>query len=189
LNKNQLSKTFLKILLLFFVFILLVKSLHPRVLVSIIFSCFVCSNKSCSNSFSANFDRFHASNDSKTSSSAINVDPFQTVDPFASQSDIGSPTTLTNNDWFQSSNNVTTTTNDPFLSKTDNSVKNKSSLSKKPSTLVDPWGSSTPNKNGNGWTPLNNGNSGTVQYRALYDYKPERNDEMAMSIGDVITVS
>jgi len=137
---------------------------------------------------SANFDRFHASNDSKTSSSAINVDPFQTVDPFASQSDIGSPTTLTNTDWFQSSNNGPAN-NDPFHSKTDNSLKTKSSLSKKPSTLVDPWGSSTANKNGNGWVPFNNENSNTIQYRALYDYKAERNDEMAMSIGDIITVS
>jgi len=29
----------------------------------------------------------------------------------------------------------------------------------------------------------------TSQYRALYDYIPERSDEMAISAGDIITVS
>jgi len=44
------------------------------------------------------------------------VDPFQTVDPFASQSDIGS--TTENNNWFQpSTNDETSTTVDPFLPK------------------------------------------------------------------------
>jgi hypothetical protein len=136
---------------------------------------------------SANSDRFHASNDFNTPSSAIDVDPFQTVDPFASQSDIGSPTTLTNTDWFQSSNNGTIN-NDPFRPKTDNSRKTKPSLPKN-SLPIDPWGGSTTNNNGNGWAQFNNGNSGAIQYRALYDYKPEHADEMAMSIGDVITVS
>jgi hypothetical protein len=90
--------------------------------------------------FSANFDQFNAnmsSNDlnnqssdlssslpvapTATSSSpttTVDVDPFQTVDPFASQSDIGS--TTSNTDWFQPSNNQTTsTTVDPFLPKTE----------------------------------------------------------------------
>ncbi len=40
------------------------------------------------------------------------------MDPFASQSDIGS--TTANNDWFQPTNNENTpTTVDPFLSKTE----------------------------------------------------------------------
>jgi len=149
----------------------------------------------------ANYDQFHSSNNfnATTSSlslaprSSINVDPFQTVDPFASQSDIGSPTTLTNNDWFQSANNGTNI-NDPFVSKNDISPKNKKTAPKKTSTTIDPWGGSTTTNNGNGWAQFNstassNGNSGTVQYRALYDYKPERSDEMAMVMGDVITVS
>ncbi len=147
------------------------------------------------NYFSATFDQIHASNDFHTPPAAITVDPFQTVDPFASQSDIGSPTTtITNNDWFQSSNSGTTITNDPFLSKNDISSKNKKTAPKKISN-IDPWGGSTATNNGNGWTPFStsNGNSssnsGAIQYRALYDYKPERSDEMAMSIGDIITVS
>lgn len=120
--------------------------------------------------------------------SAITVDPFQTVDPFASQSDIGSPTTIANNDWFQTQNNGTTN-NDPFLSKTDVSSKDKKDLSKKTSIISTQNGSRT-NTNGNNWTPFNNTNSSnTVQYRALYDYKPERPDEIPMSMGDVITVS
>jgi hypothetical protein len=46
----------------------------------------------------------------------VDVDPFQTVDPFASQSDIGS--TTANNDWFQPANNDdTSTTVDPFVPK------------------------------------------------------------------------
>jgi hypothetical protein len=30
---------------------------------------------------------------------------------------------------------------------------------------------------------------GTIQYRALYDYAPLRPDEIAISAGDIITVS
>ncbi len=85
--------------------------------------------------FSANFDQFNtntSTNDlssdpssplpvvptAATSSSppTIDVDPFQTVDPFASQSDIG--TTTANTNWFQPPNNENTpTTVDPFLAK------------------------------------------------------------------------
>ena len=62
------------------------------------------------------------SNDQSTtavtsSSPTVNVDPFQIVDPFASQSDVGS--TTANNDWFQPPNNENTTateTVDPFVS-------------------------------------------------------------------------
>jgi hypothetical protein len=156
---------------------------------------------------SAKFDQFRASNDFNTqsssfpvapslssfpvapSSSAIHDDPFQTVDPFASQSDLGSPTTLTNNDWYQPSTNGPT--NDPFVSKTK---KNAPVITTKQTPAVDPWGGSTSTTNGNSWAPFTsstNGNSstGTVQYRALYDYAPERADEMAMSVGDIITVS
>ncbi len=148
------------------------------------------------NYFSANYDQFRDFT-APTSLSAIAVDPFQTVDPFASQSDIGSPSTLTNSDWFQSSNHGTIP-NDPFLSKTEMSPINKKIAPKKTST-IDPWGGSTTTtstNHGNGWAqfnsnPSSNGNSssGLTQYRALYDYKPERADEMAMSSGDVITVS
>jgi hypothetical protein len=89
---------------------------------------------------SANFDQFNtntSSNDlnnqssdlssslpvvptaaTSSSSPTIDVDPFQTVDPFASQSDIGA--TTANTDWFQPSNNENTPTAvDPFLSKTE----------------------------------------------------------------------
>ncbi|CAF1464097.1 unnamed protein product [Adineta steineri] len=46
----------------------------------------------------------------------VDVDPFQTVDPFASQPDIDS--TTANNDWFQPSTDITnSTTVDPFLPK------------------------------------------------------------------------
>lgn len=65
-------------------------------------------------------------------------------------------------------------------------------MSKKPTT-IDPWGGSTAASNGNGWAQFNNttsnGNSSAVQYRALYDYKPKRSDEIAMTMGDIISVS
>jgi hypothetical protein len=77
------------------------------------------------------------------------VDPFQTVDPFASQSDIGTPTVLTNTDWFQSSNNGTIA-HDPFVSKNEISTKKK-----EPAPKADPWGGSTNTNNGNSWTPFN----------------------------------
>ncbi|CAF1069901.1 unnamed protein product [Adineta steineri] len=177
------------------------------------------SNKIASPTTFFNYDQLHASNNSNsipspfptTPSSAIDVDPFQTVDPFASQSDIGSPTAIiTNNDWFQSTNNGTTTTNDPFLSKTENTPKNdkftpKSNVKQIPA--VDPWGTSTSTNNGNNWAAFNNTNSpfgttndwpqaptngnsssDTVQYRALYDYVPERPDEIAITAGNIITV-
>ena len=143
-------------------------------------------------SCSAKYDQFHDFNaPSLAPPSAISVDPFQTVDPFASQSDIGSPTTLTNSDWFQSSNNGPPI-NDPFFAKNEISPKNKKSALKKNST-IDPWDGSTTNTNGNGWaqftSPTSNGNSSVIEYRALYDYKPERDDEMGMTVGDVIIVS
>jgi hypothetical protein len=78
------------------------------------------------------------------------------VDPFASQSDIGSPTIITNSDWFPSSNNGTST-NDPFLSKTEISSKNKKLAPRaniKQTSSVDPWGGSTTTNNGNGWKPF-----------------------------------
>ena len=54
-----------------------------------------------------------------SSSPTIDVDPFQTVDPFAAQSDIGA--TTANTDWFQPSDNNQhiPTAVDPFLSKTE----------------------------------------------------------------------
>lgn len=151
----------------------------------------------CKHFFSANFDQSHAFNDFKASTfappSVIDVDPFQTVDPFASASDLGSPSSpSTNNDWFQSTNNHTSTITDPFASKTENSPKAKATMPKKPTT-IDPWGGSTAASNGNGWAQFNNttsnGNSSAVQYRALYDYKPKRSDEIAMTMGDIISVS
>ncbi|CAF1269575.1 unnamed protein product, partial [Rotaria sp. Silwood1] len=175
----------------------------------------------------ANYDQFYPKNDLNaqshsfpvaSSSTAIDVDPFQTVDPFASQSDIGLPTALTNNDWFQSSNNGITK-NDPFISKNEISPKPKKTAPKvniKQTSTVDPWGGSTiTNTNhGNDWTSFNKNNnsisssfgttnewpqlsstisngsssSGIIQYRALYDYIPQRSDELAMSVGDIITI-
>ncbi|CAF3749768.1 unnamed protein product [Rotaria sp. Silwood1] len=146
----------------------------------------------------ANYDQFHAN-----ISSNIDVDPFQTVDPFASQSDIGSSTTT--NDWFQSSNNVPTT-NYPFGSKIE-FPNTKNTAPKAKSSSVDPWSGTTTtttttitNKNGNIWTPFNttndesqnvfneNSSSGTIRYQALDDYKSERSDDMSMSTGDIMTV-
>ncbi|CAF5032282.1 unnamed protein product, partial [Rotaria sp. Silwood1] len=141
----------------------------------------------------ANYDQFHAN-----ISSNIDVDPFQTVDPFASQSDIGSSTTT--NDWFQSSNNVPTT-NYPFGSKIE-FPNTKNTAPKAKSSSVDPWSGTTTtitNKNGNIWTPFNttddesqnvyneNSSSGTIRYQALDDYKSERSDDMSMSTGDIMT--
>lgn len=151
------------------------------------------------NSFSANDHQSHAFNDFNASNiappSSLDVDPFQTVDPFASQSDLGSPNgNLTTHDWFQpTANNNSPTTTDPFASRTtENSLKSKTTVPKKPTT-IDPWGGPVAASNGNGWAQFNsassNGSSSLVQYRALYDYKPDRSDEMAMVTGDVISVS
>jgi hypothetical protein len=118
------------------------------------------------NYFSAKYDRRHASNDSNTisssfpiaSPSAIDVDPFQTVDPFASQSDIGSSA---NNEWYQPSTNGAST-NDPFPSKAEIPPKNKTIPSKpniKQTPAADPWGGSTNTNNGNGWAAFNNTSS------------------------------
>ena len=176
---------------------------HHRCSVSFFLMNFHCSYDLL-NSFSANYDQFRSSNDFNASApslplapkSSIAVDPFQTVDPFASQSDIGSPTTLTNNDWYQQTNNGANN-NDPFLSNNEVSPKYKKSAPKK-APNIDPWGGSSATNNGNGWAQFNstansNGNSltnsSTVQYRALYDYRPERPDEMEMVTGDMITVS
>ncbi|CAF1130692.1 unnamed protein product [Rotaria sp. Silwood1] len=145
----------------------------------------------------ANYDQFHAN-----ISSNIDVDPFQTVDPFASQSDIGSSTAP--NVWFQSSNNVPTT-NYPFGSKIE-FPNTKNTAPKAKSSSVDPWSGTTTtttttitNKNGNIWTPFNttndesqnvfneNSSSGTIRYQALDDYKSERSDDMSMSTGDIMT--
>ncbi|UJR22027.1 hypothetical protein I4U23_025094 [Adineta vaga] len=176
------------------------------------------SNKTTPTAAYTNYDQFHASNDFNSlsasfpiaSPSALDVDPFQTVDPFASQSDLGSPSTIvTNNDWFQSPTNGSSP-NDPFLSKTEFSSQTQKSLPKtngKQPSAVDPWGGSNTTNNGNSWASFNNasspfgtanewpqpptnGNSsnGTTQYRALYDYAPERPDEIALAAGDIITV-
>ena len=87
--------------------------------------------------FSANFEQFNTntassneinnqSSDDASSSSlpatssspTIEADPFQTVDPFASQSDINA--TTANANWFQPANSPTpTATVDPFLPKTE----------------------------------------------------------------------
>ncbi|CAF0939796.1 unnamed protein product [Adineta ricciae] len=169
----------------------------------------------------ANYDQFHASNDYNplpssipiASPSALDVDPFQTVDPFASQSDLGSPsTTETNNVWFQSPTNGVSP-NDPFLTKPEFASQAPKSLPKtngKQASVADPWGSANAtNNNGAAWdafsttnspfgttanewpqppsTKNGNASTGTIQYRALYDYVPERSDEIAVTAGDIIT--
>ncbi|CAF0815781.1 unnamed protein product [Rotaria sordida] len=160
---------------------------------------------------------------------AVEVDPFQTVDPFASHADISS--TTENNDWFQPSrDNPSSPIVDPFLPKTEptESLPSVASprikkaapkanpynkIAPKIPSNVDPWGGPTTTKNnGNDWAQFNNNNNtsspfGTttewpqtttvsnensstdaVQYRALYDYTPERPDEIAISSGDIIIV-
>lgn len=78
----------------------------------------------------------------------------------------------------------------------------------KQSSTVDPWGAPTTSGN-NTWTSFNNDDkssspfgassewpqpmassfSEAIQYRVLYDYVPERADEIAIASGDIITVS
>ncbi|CAF3513299.1 unnamed protein product [Rotaria sp. Silwood1] len=197
----------------------------------------------------ANFDQFNANmstNDLNNQSSdvssslsfiptttslplTVDVDPFQTVDPFASHSDIS--VTTANNDWFQpSKDNQSSTIVDPFLPKSEptetlpviasprikkaapKANPNNKITSKTPSN-IDPWGeSTTTNNHGSDWAQFNshnntsspfgattewpqtitvsneNSSTGTIQYRALYDYAPERPDEIAISSGDIIMV-
>ncbi|CAF0755063.1 unnamed protein product [Adineta ricciae] len=163
------------------------------------------------------------------SSLSTDVDPFQTVDPFASHSDLGSAPE--NSDWFQPSASVAVSAAvDPFVAKIEpvetapvvaspkvKKVAPKANPSlkdtSKQSSTVDPWGTPTiSNNNENAWTQFDNNNksnspfgttnewpqptpatnenssSEIIQYRVLYDYAPERSDEMAMSSGDIIIV-
>jgi hypothetical protein len=114
----------------------------------------------------------------------VHIDPFQTVDPFASQSDIGS--TTANKDWFQPTNNDnTTTTADPFVPKPEPpqdlpvvaSPKLKKAAPKpkkeapKPPPTVDPWGgSTTTNNDENSWAKF--GSNGTTN--SSFGATPER---------------
>ncbi|CAF3438151.1 unnamed protein product [Rotaria socialis] len=158
-----------------------------------------------------NYDQSRANNDFNVPahsfpvapSSAIDNDPFRTVDPFASESDIGTSTTIADDDWFRPANNGTAK-NDPFVPKNDVFPKNKK-LAPKPSVkqtpAPGPWGElQTNNKVTSPFTakdewpqafstvPNGNSSSGNTQYRALYDYVPQREDEIAMSAGDIITI-
>ncbi|CAF2190332.1 unnamed protein product [Rotaria magnacalcarata] len=196
----------------------------------------------------ANFDQFNANiptediNEQSTDVSSslfvaptttsplptIDVDPFQTVDPFASHSDVVMTTAA--NDWFQpTKEDQNTITVDPFLPKVEPTESvpaiasprikkaapkanpNNKTTPKSPPTTADPWGeSATAHTNRNDWAQFNNNtsspfgtasdwpqpanvsseNSSTdlIQYQALYDYLPERPDELAITSGDIIAV-
>ena len=108
--------------------------------------------------FSASYDQSRANNDFNvpahsfpvSPSSAIDNDPFRTVDPFASESDIGTPTTIAGDDWFRPADNGTAK-NDPFVPKNDVFQKNKK-VAPKPSVkqtpaAPGPWGEVQTNNN------------------------------------------
>lgn len=115
------------------------------------------------------------------------------------------------NSWFTPA----TAKTDPFQSKSEIPSKQKEkapTVQNKSSTNVDPWGGSSNSNNNNtgeqAWpstyqntaSPFDksddwakaastNQNAAPIQYRALYEYTPERADEIAMAVGDIITVS
>ncbi|CAF4343732.1 unnamed protein product [Rotaria sp. Silwood2] len=97
----------------------------------------------------------------------------------------------------------------PRIKKAAPKANPNNKITSKTSSNIDPWGeSATTNNNGNDWAQFNNnssspfgttsewpettnvsnGNSATVQYCALYDYTPERPDEISISSGDIIIV-
>ena len=149
----------------------------------------------------------------------LDVDPFQTVDPFACQPDLSAHTN--NHDWFQPIQQQDNQPNepDPFLPKPESTITTpavvaspkvkkaapKAQSSVKQVTPVDPWGTSTnSSNNGHDWAQFNDKTTDSpfetktewpqstdvgIQYRVLFDYTPERPDEMAIATGDIITVS
>lgn len=115
-------------------------------------------------------------------------DPFQTVDPFAPSSDLGSPSTT---------NHASPMGHDPFLFRqidaqpSPPTKKPAPKLAPKVSVPSNAWGEPANGKSTGQWEPKWNGQSTSldlIQYRALYDYTPVRPDEIPMTTGDIITV-
>ena len=147
----------------------------------------------------------------------VDVDPFQTVDPFAFQP--GSATSPPDHDWFHPpQEDQPTAEPDPFqpvvrpvtsppsaAPSSKGKAAPRAPTQPKPTAPVDPWGASTqtaPN-NGHDWAQFSTDknvhspfeaqkewttSTGRIQYRVLFDYTPERPDEMAIVTGDIITV-
>lgn len=90
------------------------------------------------------------------------VDPFQNVDPFAFPTDLASPSSIS------APNTISSIIQgDPFASSSP-------ALKKREAPKV---------------TPISNGKTSFVRYRALYDYTPTRPDELPVTTGDVILVN